>query len=1082
MISVIPCVLAEEKAGFCAVCTLGENMGAVMINRQNHWMVTTLPFHESHTYAPPAINFLRRWTVFREQPLQPPLVGPMDPHRNLFPPPPMPVQFRPVVPVQPQQFIPASSPHFQPAGQGVTVMNAGLPPQPPQPQFPHSMQQLPAINNQPSHAPPPPPQAIPLTNAQPNRHVMSGSPMPPHSVQTSNYMPGLGGPGMPLSSSYTFAPSSYGQPPITFNAVSQYQPIPQMHASSIPSGGQPALSSMNQNTAPVIPIQHSGEHSSITTANVPTSSIQPRPTEEALTEWKEHTSANGRRYYYNRVTKQSKWEIPEELKLARAQVEKPSIMETQSKVFAKSHAPNSVLPSVDKAPSSADALSSTAQGAPSSPVPVKPVAAGNSQSHLASESPALPVMSSPTTTNADEVQTAESPVVDVPKNAEIIATAVNTITGPMSDNFSTHDKRSSEDNAPAQDKQEAEKDAVTDEKVINVTLEEKSANQDPLLYADKLEAKDAFKALLESANVGSEWTWDQAMRVTINDKRYGALKTLGERKQAFNEFLGQKRKQEAEERRAKQKKARGEFKKMLEESKELAASMRWSKVATLFENDERFKAVERERDRRDLIETYLQELEAKASTQWRKVQDRLEADERCSRLEKIDRLEIFQEYLHDLLKEEEEQRKIQKDEQRKAERKNRDDFRKLLEEHVALGILTAKTSWRDYHLKVKDLHAYVAVASNASGSTPKDLFEDVSEELQKQYHEDRTWIKDVVKLKKVPLASNWTLQDMKVAIIEDVSSPPISDVNLKMVFDELVERAREKEEKEAKKRKRLADDFLNLLKSFKDLTASSKWESFKEIFEGSREYSSIGEEAFCREMFEEYISQLKEQEENEHKRKEEKAKKEKEREERERRKAKHGREKERGHERDQEHMRKEEADVEISDTTETQVCSDKKRSGSDNNSRKQRKRHQNALDDLDESEKDRSKSSHRHSSNDHKKSRTHGSTPESDSESRHKKHKRDQHNGSRRAGDNEDLEDGEFGEDRETRCLEKAGSTTSRNSAKPARLCFAINDLNSKSHQRAESMLSSSALLLKTVLEAEAPFSSCFGRKQPTVH
>lgn len=35
--------------------------------------------------------------------------------------------------------------------------------------------------------------------------------------------------------------------------------------------------------------------------------------------------------------------------------------------------------------------------------------------------------------------------------------------------------------------------------------------------------------------------------------------------------------------------------------------------------------------------------------------------------------------------------------------------------------------------------------------------------------------------------------------------------------------------------------------------------------------SSIGEEAFCREMFEEYISQLKEQEkENERKQKEEK--------------------------------------------------------------------------------------------------------------------------------------------------------------------------------------------------------------------
>ncbi|KAJ6905728.1 hypothetical protein NC652_023474 [Populus alba x Populus x berolinensis] len=994
------------------------------------------------------------------QPLQPPLVGSMDPPRKLFPPPTMPVQFRPIVPVQPQQFIPVSSPHFQPVGRGITVMNAGLPPQPPQPQFPHSMQQLPAIPNQPSHGPPPPPpppQAILLPNAQPNRHVMSGSPLPPHSVQTpNNYMPGLGGLGAPLSSSYTFAPSSHGQPPVTFNDVSQYHPMPQMHAPSIPSGGQPALPSMNQNTALVLPIQHNGEQSSITAANVLATGIQPRPTEEALTEWKEHTSANGRRfyynkrtkqsswekpfelmtpieradastdwkeftspdgrkYYYNKVTKQSKWEIPEELKLARARVEKPSIMETQSEVSANSHAPTYVLPSIGKAPSSADALSSTAQGAPSSPVPVKPVAvAGNSQSQLASEPAALPVMSSSMMTNADEVQTTESPVAGVPKNAEINATAVNTITAPMSNSFSAHDKPSSEDDAPAQEKQEAEKDVI-DEKVNNVTLEEKSVNQDPLLYADKLEAKNAFKALLESANVGSEWTWDQAMRAIINDKRYGALKTLGERKQAFNEFLGQKRKQEAEERRVKQKKAREEFKKMLEGSKELTASMRWSKVATLFENDERFKAVERERDRRDLIETYLQELEEKASTQWRKVQDRLEADERCSRLEKIDRLEIFQDYLHDLVKEEEEQRKIQKEEQRKAERKNRDEFRKLLEEHVASGTLTAKTNWRDYHLKVKDLHAYVAVTSNASGSTPKDLFGDVSEELQKQYHEDKTRIKDVVKLKKVPLASNWTLQDMKVAIIEDVNSPPISDVNLKMVFDELLERAREKEEKEAKKRKRLADDFLNLLQSIKDITASSKWESFKEIFEGSQEYGSIGEEAFCREMFEEYISQLKEQEkENEQKRKEEKAKKEKEREERDRRKAKHRSEKERGHERDKEHTRKEEADVEISDTTETQVCSDKKRSGSDNSSRKQRKRHQNAVDDLDESEKDRSKSSHRHGSNDHKKSRRHGSTPESDSESRHKRHKRDHRNGSRRADDNEDLEDGEFGEDRET--------------------------------------------------------------------
>lgn len=107
------------------------------------------------------------------------------------------------------------------------------------------------------------------------------------------------------------------------------------------------------------------------------------------------------------------------------------------------------------------------------------------------------------------------------------------------------------------------------------------------------------------------------MRVIINDKRYGALKTLGERKQAFNEvslwvnfrykihiismflnamtirpfssqvpieityvidlivhqifllllqYLGQRKKQEAEERRIKQKKAKEDFTRMLEVS------------------------------------------------------------------------------------------------------------------------------------------------------------------------------------------------------------------------------------------------------------------------------------------------------------------------------------------------------------------------------------------------------------------------------------------------------------------------------------------------------------------------------------
>ncbi|XP_047269469.1 pre-mRNA-processing protein 40A-like [Capsicum annuum] len=65
-------------------------------------------------------------------------------------------------------------------------------------------------------------------------------------------------------------------------------------------------------------------------------------------------------------------------------------------------------------------------------------------------------------------------------------------------------------------------------------------------------------------------------------------------------------------------------------------------------------------------------------------------------------------------------------------RKNRDKFRKLMEEHVAAGILNAKTNWRDYCIKIKDFAAYLAVSSNTSGSTAKDLFTDVMDDLEKQ--------------------------------------------------------------------------------------------------------------------------------------------------------------------------------------------------------------------------------------------------------------------------------------------------------------------------------------------------------------
>ncbi|PHT61588.1 hypothetical protein T459_34562 [Capsicum annuum] len=95
------------------------------------------------------------------------------------------------------------------------------------------------------------------------------------------------------------------------------------------------------------------------------------------------------------------------------------------------------------------------------------------------------------------------------------------------------------------------------------------------------------------------------------------------------------------------------------------------------------------------------------------------------------------------------------------------------------------------------------------------------------YLDDKSQIKDAVRMAEIGLTSAWRLDDFKVPIAKYISSPPMSDTNLKFVFEELLERAREKEEKEAKKRKRLADEFYELLHASKEITASSKWEDCK---------------------------------------------------------------------------------------------------------------------------------------------------------------------------------------------------------------------------------------------------------------
>ena len=55
-------------------------------------------------------------------------------------------------------------------------------------------------------------------------------------------------------------------------------------------------------------------------------------------------------------------------------------------------------------------------------------------------------------------------------------------------------------------------------------------------------SRKCFSLFFQS--VGSTTSWEQAMKLIINDPRYGALRHLNEKKQAFNQYKTQRAKEE----------------------------------------------------------------------------------------------------------------------------------------------------------------------------------------------------------------------------------------------------------------------------------------------------------------------------------------------------------------------------------------------------------------------------------------------------------------------------------------------------------------------------------------------------------
>ncbi|GAB1597955.1 pre-mRNA-processing factor 40 homolog A-like isoform X2 [Argonauta hians] len=654
-----------------------------------------------------------------------------------------------------------------------------------------------------------------------------------------------------------------------------------------------------------------------------TASIECKPVEKK-TVWTEHKAPDGRTYYYNSVTKQSSWEKPDELKtpaeLLLSQCPWKEYKSDTGKVYYHNSASKEsrwtkpkeleeleamiLKQELDKKPvgelgvnlslsvaSGVPVVSSSSQSSASvqTPVLVGSTSSATAQVHHSTGPPSAIQQAIQATLASIELPPQPSVVLQqqvqqhqqsVSQPAQSAASSSTTVTSAGSVTPITQkqvptpvidgNKTDSSSNSSS----EGEEDEKNEKKEY--------------IFRNKKEAIEAFKTLLRERDVPSSATWEQAMKMIINDSRYGALKHLNEKKQAFNEYKTQKAKEEKEEQRLRTKQAKEDLENFLLNSDKMNSTVKYWKADNIFGDLDVWKNV-CDRDRRELFEDVLHMLakrekeEAKAlrkrnikvfseildsmpsltyCTTWSDAQQmlldnpRFTEDPDLQNMDKEDALICFEDHIRMLEQEYDDEKERERRRVRRQQRKNRESFQVLLDELHNQGKLNSMSLWMDlYPIVSQDLRFSNILGQ--PGSTPLDLFKFYVEDLKSRFHDEKKIVKEILKDRGIIVETSTTYDDFSSCLNTDKRSGNLDSGNIKLTYNSLIEKAeaREKErlKEEARKIRKLEGAFKAMLKqAIPTVDSMTRWEDIRVRLEKEIPFEAITLESERIRLYKEY--------------------------------------------------------------------------------------------------------------------------------------------------------------------------------------------------------------------------------------
>ncbi|XP_026633741.1 pre-mRNA-processing factor 40 homolog A isoform X8 [Microtus ochrogaster] len=599
------------------------------------------------------------------------------------------------------------------------------------------------------------------------------------------------------------------------------------------------------------------------------------PAEQLLSKcpWKEYKSDSGKPYYYNSQTKESRWAKPKELEDLEAMIKaEESSKQEECTTTSIAPVPTTEIPTTMSTMAAAEAAAAVVAAAAAA-------ANANTSTTPSNTVGSVPVAPEPEVTSivATVVDNENSVTITNEEQAQIAnTTAIQDLSGDMSSNAG---------------EEPSKQETVTD---FTPKKEEEESQPAKKTYTwnTKEEAKQAFKELLKEKRVPSNASWEQAMKMIINDPRYSALAKLSEKKQAFNAYKVQTEKEEKEEARSKYKEAKESFQRFLENHEKMTSTTRYKKAEQMFGEMEVWNAIS-ERDRLEIYEDVLFFLSKKEkeqakqlrkrnwealknildnmanvtySTTWSEAQQYLmdnptfAEDEELQNMDKEDALICFEEHIRALEKEEEEEKQKTLLRERRRQRKNRESFQIFLDELHEHGQLHSMSSWMELYPTISSDIRFTNMLGQP-GSTALDLFKFYVEDLKARYHDEKKIIKDILKDKGFVVEVNTTFEDFVAIISSTKRSTTLDAGNIKLAFNSLLEKAeareREREKEEARKMKRKESAFKSMLKqATPPIELDAVWEDIRERFVKEPAFEDITLESERKRIFKDFMHVL----------------------------------------------------------------------------------------------------------------------------------------------------------------------------------------------------------------------------------